>query len=177
MSNSNDDIGRETYRQDDVDSVHEDQDQVSNAGVVVVVAARHKTNSDDVVRKHLPVVLAAFFDVDNNDLLQPESPLSEHVELDKPTNLTVGPVRPQLGEVQPVRRVAVDVLYLGVSICFGIDPAREIACVIVRESNLRSHNSRKQCSREASRLAPRIGSHLSAWQYPSASPQEQAHTP
>ena len=60
--------------------------------------------------EHLPVILAPFLDVDNNELLHPEAPLRQDVALHDWIDLADWPVGPQLLEVQVVVRLAVDVL-------------------------------------------------------------------
>lgn len=98
------------YREKEINNVHQDQDQVTNSGHVVAVAGGDQGAGDDVVREHLPVILAALLNVDDDDLLQPERPLRQNVELVQAGQLTLGPVRPELLQVQPVRRRLVDVL-------------------------------------------------------------------
>lgn len=61
-----------------------------------------QADGDDVVGEHLPVVLAALLDVDDDDLLEPEGELAEHVALHQAAELAVGPVGPQVPEVEPV---------------------------------------------------------------------------
>lgn len=98
------------YGKEQIHHVHDDQDEQSNAGVVVAVARRNQGRGDEVVAKHLPVVLAAVFDVDDDNLLQPKSPLGKHVELEEAAHLAVRPVRPQLSHVQPGGRIGIQVL-------------------------------------------------------------------
>lgn len=52
-----------------------------------------------MVREHLPVVFAAFLDVDNHYLLQPESELCEIVELHSAGHVARREVGPELAEV------------------------------------------------------------------------------
>jgi len=78
--------------------------------MVVEVAARNQRDGDDVVREHLPMILATLLNVDDNNLLQPERPLRKHVEFDHAVNLTERPVCPQFLHVQPVLRIGVNVL-------------------------------------------------------------------
>jgi len=63
-----------------------------------------------MVRKHLPMVLAALLDVDDDQLLQPEAKLGQHIALHEPRQLAVGPAGPQLDEVEVGGGLAVDVL-------------------------------------------------------------------
>ena len=62
-----------------------------------------------MVGEHLPVVLAALLDVDDDDLLQPEGELPQHVALHQPAQLAVGPAGPEVPEVEPVVRLVVEV--------------------------------------------------------------------
>jgi hypothetical protein len=89
--------------------------------VVVSVAGEDKSGSDNVVSKHLPVVLTALLNVDDNHLLQPERPLAEKVSLHDPIKLAVGPVGPEVLHAHVVRRGAVDVLCLCQRECFPHD--------------------------------------------------------
>lgn len=82
------------YRKEKVDDIHNNKDKVANASVVVGVAGEDKDRGDDVVAKHLPVILATVFNVDDKDLLKPESPLHENITLHEETKLAVRPVGP-----------------------------------------------------------------------------------
>lgn len=64
-----------------------------------------------MVAQHLPVVLAALFDVDNHDLLQPKRPLRQDIELHQSVELPVWPRRPKLPKIQEMRSLGVDVLF------------------------------------------------------------------
>jgi hypothetical protein len=55
-----------------------------------------------VVGQHLPVVLAAVFDVDNENLLQPKGPLSQDIRLGDLRELTRGPVGEHFLHVQKI---------------------------------------------------------------------------
>lgn len=101
---------KETYRKEQIDNIHEDQNKVTDTGVVIDVASRNQERCYDVVAEHLPVVFAAFFNIDDNDLLKPESPLSKDIALHKAIHLAVGPVGPELAHAQIVVGVIVDVL-------------------------------------------------------------------
>jgi hypothetical protein len=80
---------------------------MANPGLVVGIRGRDQYDGEEMVRQHLPVVLAALLDVDHNDLLQPESPLSQHVGLGEAVELSGRPVGPELSHVQVVRRLGV----------------------------------------------------------------------
>lgn len=99
-----------TYREKEVDNIHQDKNQVAHACVAVPVRGENKGICHDVVGEHLPVVLPALFDVDDNDLLHPERELSKHVPLHNTRNLPDRPAGPQLVEIEVVWGVAVDVL-------------------------------------------------------------------
>ncbi len=93
---------RETHRKEDVDHVHEHEDQVTDARKVVCVRGEQKAVGDDVVGEHLPVVLAPLLHMDDQELLHPKGPLREHVALDEALQLPVGVVGPQLVEAEEV---------------------------------------------------------------------------
>ena len=71
--------------------------------MTVSVRGVNEADGDDVMGEHLPVVLSALFNVDNQNLLQPKGQLGKHVSLHESGKLTVGPVRPELSEVEKVR--------------------------------------------------------------------------
>lgn len=79
--------------------------------MVVSVASKDQGGGDDVVSEHLPMILAALLNVDDNHLLQPESPLAKEVGLHDSIELAVGPVGPQVLHAHVVRRGAINVLY------------------------------------------------------------------
>lgn len=69
---------------------------------MVSVAHKHESTGDDVVGEHLPVVLPALFDIDDEYLLEPEGELYEVVPFEQPVHLSVRPARPKLMEIEPV---------------------------------------------------------------------------
>lgn len=73
----------ETYRENQIDDIHQTQDDIADLGLVVAVAANQEQTCNDVVGEHLPMVLSALFHIDDHDLLQPEAELSEVVEFEK----------------------------------------------------------------------------------------------
>jgi hypothetical protein len=77
---------------------------------VVTVAREYQNGCDNVVREHLPIVLSPFLDIDNHHLLEPESILNQSVPLLQSSNLSIGPVCPELFHIKPVVRVDIDVL-------------------------------------------------------------------
>jgi hypothetical protein len=78
--------------------------------VVVSVAGKDKSGGDDMVSKHLPMILAALLNVNDNHLLQPESPLAKKVSLHNSIKLAVRPVSPHILHAHVVRRSAVNIL-------------------------------------------------------------------
>ncbi len=58
-----------------------------------------------MVREHLPVVFSPLFDVDDHDLLKPEGVLDENVPFPNPSDLSIGPIGPEILEIEPVVRV------------------------------------------------------------------------
>lgn len=85
---------RYTHREDNIDHIHDNEDIITNSSVMIAVTRRDESNGDKMMTEHLPVVFASFLDIDNNDLLQPESPLAENVALHQPLHLSVWPVCP-----------------------------------------------------------------------------------
>lgn len=79
--------------------------------MVVSVGSNNQCDGNEVMGQHLPVILAAFLDVNDEDLLEPESKLHEDVSLVQASKFSVGPARPELLHVQPVRGSVVNVLW------------------------------------------------------------------
>jgi hypothetical protein len=71
-----------TYGEHQIDYIHQTQDDVANLGLVVAVAANQEQTCDDVVGEHLPMILSALFNINDQDLLQPKAELSQIVELE-----------------------------------------------------------------------------------------------
>lgn len=65
----------QTYREDEVHDVHEHQHCVASTHLSVSIGEHEQCHSNNVVCEHLPVILAALFNVDNEDLLYPEGGL------------------------------------------------------------------------------------------------------
>ena len=86
--------GSLTNRQDDVDDVHQDQNQSSDASEVVDVGGMDEGDGQEMVSKHLPMVLPTLFDVQGNDLLEPKGPFGQHVSLCEGRKLSLGPISP-----------------------------------------------------------------------------------
>jgi hypothetical protein len=49
--------------------------------MVVSVAREYQNGGDDVVGEHLPMIFPPFFNVDNHNLLEPESVLNKYIPL------------------------------------------------------------------------------------------------
>ena len=67
------------YGEEYISKVHDTQDDIASLRLVEAVAGKQQRRRKDVVREHLPVILTAFFDVDDEELLQPEGDLHEVV--------------------------------------------------------------------------------------------------
>lgn len=67
--------------------------------------------------EHLPVILAPLFNVDDENLLQPEGELHEIVTLERPSHGSMRELGPQLAYVEPVLRVVYNVLHETMSVC------------------------------------------------------------
>jgi hypothetical protein len=83
---------------------------------MVPVRSINQGYCDDMVGEHLPVVLTALFDVDDNDLVHPKRQLAEHVAFHEAAQLPIGPVGPQILQVHPARRRVVYVLSRGLAL-------------------------------------------------------------
>jgi hypothetical protein len=73
-----------TYRQQEINYVHETEDNIGNICVTVHVGNRNRDTGDDMVGEHLVMIFAAFFEMDNEDLLEPKGQLHEVVPLERP---------------------------------------------------------------------------------------------
>jgi len=87
---------------------------------VVSVAREDQKCSDNVVREHLPMVFSPLLDVDNEYLLQPEGVLDQNVPFPYARDLSIGPICPQILEIEHVVRVDHNVLpSLGIDFLLG----------------------------------------------------------
>lgn len=102
--------GKIAYRQEEVNHIHEYQHQIPHPRMPVPIRRVNQRARHNVVGKHLPVVLAALLNVDDDELLQPERQLRDHVPLHQARQLAVGPAGPQIVHAQVGGGVAVDVL-------------------------------------------------------------------
>lgn len=64
-----------TYGEEQIDNIHEQKDKVADTRVAISVGRINQGVGNDVVGEHLPVILATLFDVDDQDLLDPEAEL------------------------------------------------------------------------------------------------------
>ena len=65
-----------------------------------------------MVREHLPMVFSPFFDIDDHYLLEPEGVLGEDVPFSYSGDLSIGPIGPEILEIEPVVRAKENVLLL-----------------------------------------------------------------
>lgn len=93
-----------------------------------------------MVREHLPMILSAFLDVDNHNLLQPETELSQIVKLEQTGHGTCRETRPHCRQVVEVGRFVDEVLIhmLAFAIhgsmgCDGTHCSEEPECGIVQD--------------------------------------------
>ena len=63
-----------------------------------------------MVHKHLPVVLASLFNVDDQNLLEPEAELNEVIELVKCGDTEYREISPEICEIEPVHGIHPDIL-------------------------------------------------------------------
>lgn len=134
----------DTYRQEQIHHVHNDKDEVANTSVVVTITGEEESSGDEVVGEHLPVVLAALLDIDDDDLLQPKGPLTQDVTLHNTVKLTIRPVGPELLHVPVVGRITVEVLVM---------VSNPTSAVSAREVDKPRRGSRRSCSKPRARLA------------------------
>jgi len=69
----------QTYREDKIDHVHQDKNGIASAHLPIPIGECEQENRNDVMCEHLPVVLATFLYIDDEDLLYPECRLREIV--------------------------------------------------------------------------------------------------
>lgn len=99
-----------TYSEYNINSVHQTKDGIADFGLMITVACEHENAGDDMMSKHLPMVLSPLFNVNDDDLLYPECKLYEVVPFEQAAHLPVRPVGPKLAQVKPVFRVVHDIL-------------------------------------------------------------------
>ena len=69
----------ETYRQKQIDHIHQHQYNIPHSRLMIPVRAEHEQASNNVVREHLGVVSTSLLDMNYDDLLEPEAELDEVV--------------------------------------------------------------------------------------------------
>lgn len=79
--------------------------------MVVSIGEEQQGCREDVVCEHLRVVLALLLNVNNKDLLNPETPLDEIVPLEHALDFPEWPALPDSVQVKPEFRVVHDVLF------------------------------------------------------------------
>lgn len=77
---------------------------------MIPITGKYQHSCDDMMREHLPVILPPLLDIYHQDLLEPKCVLYQCVPFLQTSNLTVGPVRPEFLEIEPVIRSGQDVL-------------------------------------------------------------------
>lgn len=99
-----------TYRQQKINHVHNAQNHIADVRPAIGVCDVHQETRHTVVEEHLSKVLSPFFQVDREELLQPEGELDQVVPFELSRYFTRWPGGPKLFEVEPVGRVHEDVL-------------------------------------------------------------------
>lgn len=61
---------------------------------MITITGENQGSRNDVVSKHLPMILSTCLDIDDYDLLKPEGILDEDIPLSKSTNLPIRPISP-----------------------------------------------------------------------------------
>ena len=68
-----------TYWQEEVDHVHQAEDDICDLCLMIAVACEYECASYDMMCEHLYIVLPSLLNMDNHDLLEPESKLDQDV--------------------------------------------------------------------------------------------------
>lgn len=68
-----------TYWKEEIDNIHDAQDQVGNLNLMIPVCGKDQKIGNDVVGKHLPIILSTLLNVHDHDLLKPECELDQSV--------------------------------------------------------------------------------------------------
>lgn len=71
-----------TDREVDVRSVHDQHDETPHTREVIKVRGNHKSDGDDMVGHHLPVVFPSCFSIQDEELMHVERGLSEVINFD-----------------------------------------------------------------------------------------------
>jgi len=104
-----------TYREYQVDDIHQAQDDDADLCLVIAVASNQKQACNDVVGEHLPMVLSTLFNVDNQNLLEPETKLSQIVQLKEAGHGARGERRPHGAEIVEVGGLVDEILSQGLA--------------------------------------------------------------
>jgi hypothetical protein len=91
------------YGEQNISQVHDTQDDITDLRLVKSVAGKQQRRRKDVVCEHQPMILAALFDVDDKELLQPEGDLYEVVPFDESSDVASWKVGPHFAQIGPVR--------------------------------------------------------------------------
>ena len=102
--------GSQAHREANVHRIHETQNHVADSGLVISIAGEHQYACNDMVSEHLPVVFPPLFNVDNDNLLEPEAELYKIVPLHASLQFSIGPACPESEKVQPMLMIVHDVL-------------------------------------------------------------------
>jgi hypothetical protein len=80
---------------------------------VYSIAARHESDSDDMVKHHLHMVRATLLRVDNKNLVKVEGSLSKVVEFDGASHGVMRKPDPEVNRVKKTRwEVVMNILYI-----------------------------------------------------------------
>ena len=77
---------------------------------MIAITRKKQNASDDVMSEHLPVILPSLLNLDDHDLLQPESKLDQYVPFQGGNNVSCRPISPHISQVEEVVRLIVEVL-------------------------------------------------------------------
>ena len=77
---------------------------------MVTVTGEDQNCRNNVVNEHLHVILPLLLDMNNQNLLKPESVLNEDVPFAQASNFPIGPVRPKILKIEPVVGVRQNIL-------------------------------------------------------------------
>lgn len=94
-----------TYWQQKVDDIHDNQNHIADVRPAVGICDVHQKDSNYMMGEHLRIVFTSLLQIDGQELLQAEGKLDKVVPFELPSDLARRPGRPQLFEVEPIRRV------------------------------------------------------------------------
>ena len=72
---------------------------------MVTICRKYQNSRNYVMGEHLHVVLSSCFNMDNQQLLHPESVLYQNIGFQRESHLSIRPIRPEPLEIEPVFRV------------------------------------------------------------------------